>query len=251
MKRVTFDKLVNYINYLKYKLWLNRAKRNDKFGGGAIVMFHHVRDDAGLGISDSCKVTSNEFLEFIDFISSKRIPVSIDAIIQNAKVDGLGKMVAVSFDDVPNNFYDVAYPILREKEIPFVLYIATGLMDTDGYLTSKQILELSKDALCTIGAHTVSHPMLKMKGVNLKKEFYDCQETLQKIIGKPVVHFAYPYGTPTAINTRVIKSIKKSGLYVSAVTTIPGYVNEKSLRNNFAIPRIQSKLYMSNYKNNN
>ena len=154
----------------------------------------------------------------------------------------------VSFDDVPDNFYNVAYPILKQYNIPFTLYIATGFMDTEGYLTTEQVKRLATDPLCTIGAHTISHPMLKHHKVNLKEEICNCGKVLEGIIGKPVVHFAYPFGTPTAINRRVINFTKKMSIYKSAVITIPGYVNQYSLKDIFALPRIHSKLYMKKYK---
>ena len=155
----------------------------------------------------------------------------------------------ITFDDVPANVYENAIPFLRKYSVPYTLYISTGLIGTEGFMSEKQIKELSKDPLCTIGSHTVSHSMLKKNNVDLQKEFLESKQELERLIKSPVEHFAYPYGTPFAISNKVIKYLQNSGLYRSAVCTIPACINRHSIDNMFSLPRIHSQLFINNYLN--
>jgi len=62
-------------------------------------------------------------------------------------------------------------------------------------LSWQQIVEMAADPLCTIGAHTVSHPALTaLSDEEIKKELSDGKKKIEDRIKKPVKHFAYPYG---------------------------------------------------------
>lgn len=239
--------------FVIYKIALFKQKRNDYHGrqkdgkNSMIIMFHHVRDDDEPSISDSCRCTIKEFCDFLDFVQKKKQIVSLSDLIDNVN-KGQNNMISITFDDVPDNFYTNAYPLLKSRGLPFTLYISIGLMDKPGFLKSSQIFELSQDSLCIIGGHTVNHIMLKNKNVNLELEICNSKKILEKLIGKPVVHMAYPYGTPSAINSKVFDYVKNSGLYRTATIAIPGFINKYSLRKSYALPRIHSRLFMRKYK---
>jgi peptidoglycan/xylan/chitin deacetylase (PgdA/CDA1 family) len=62
-------------------------------------------------------------------------------------------------------------------------------------LSIEQILALSQDSLCTIAAHTVTHPRLSILDYDGQyQEIYESKKWLEQIIGKEVVHFSYPFG---------------------------------------------------------
>lgn len=245
------DKIIEVYNRLKYTSWyyslLLKYGIGNKDSNCAIVMFHHILDNYSNEILDSCQCTLDEFCEFCEFVSKEYNVVSIRDFVQQVNNEK-NRLLVVSFDDVPNTFYTNAYPILKKYKIPFVLYISNSFLDTEGYLTSAQIKQLSIDPLCTIGAHTRNHQFLKYC-LDLQDEIVTSKEELEKIINKEIRDFAYPYGTPTAINNSVIKFVEKSKSFDTAVTTIPVLVNSNIIKNQFALPRIQSKLFMSKYKN--
>ena len=227
-----------------------RFARNDRNGkgGAAIVMLHHVRDDNPVDISDSCRCTVREFEEFLEYVSANKEVISLDDLFSHAVLKQPDHSLVITFDDVPDNFFTTAYPILKCRNLPFTIYVAVGFIDRPGYISREQLEYLSKDPLCTIGSHTLSHPMLRKKGVDVRSEIYESKKILEGIIEKPVSHFAYPYGTPYAVSRSIVKAMEKSGVYRSAVSSLPGLINECSLKNKFFLPRIHSKLYMKNYK---
>lgn len=70
-------------------------------------------------------------------------------------------------------------------------------------MTWNQIKELSSHPLCTIGGHTVTHPVLnKLDEFRFRWEIEEGVKRIEKKTGLPVKHFAYPYGTTNEIGKR-------------------------------------------------
>ncbi len=87
-------------------------------------------------------------------------------------------------------------------------------------LSWKQINTLSRHPLCTIGAHSVSHPVFKSLSYEKARDEINlgCQK-IQNVTGKNIEHFAFPFGTSTEVGPRDwdlakefhFKTIAKSG----------------------------------------
>lgn len=212
----------------------------------AIVMFHHVLDEYSQKILDSCQCTTGEFIEFCEYVSKAYRVVGLHDFVQlvNKKEE---RLLVITFDDVPDTFYTKAYPILKKYNLPFVLYIANSFLDSEGYLSSAQVKQLSTDPLCTIGAHSKSHSFLKYSK-DLYDEIVTGKEELERLINRTIKDFAYPYGTPTAINNKVIQFVKQTKSFETAVTTVPVLINRNVQKKCFELPRIHSKLFMSKFK---
>ena len=119
----------------------------------------------------------------------------------------------------------LAYPILKERQIPFCVYMTrdyyqgkskphwnpeASMMGVD------QLLELSSDPLCIIGAHTCSHPHLsQLSDENQRHEIEACKTDLEQLVGKPVLHLAYPHGDYNEETVRIVRDL----LFDTAVTT--------------------------------
>ena len=202
-------------------------------------MYHHVTNES-IDITDSCRCTIEEFTASIDDLQKQGYDfVSSDSSQEIIRNRESRKFAVVTFDDVPDNFIVNAYPILKEKKIPFTLFITTGYLDKQGYLNKEQIIELAKDELCTIGAHTVSHPMLRQVD-NSNDEIVQSKVILEGIIKKPVDFFAYPYGRQTAVSREVKKQVREAG-FKCAFGTILAPVSDLTKSSMFFIPRMVYK----------
>lgn len=74
---------------------------------------------------------------------------------------------------------------------------------------------------CTIGSHTLFHPMLnRCSDQECKFEICSSKKHLEKITGHPVSHFAYPGGGK---DSRCVNWVKHAG-YKTARTIDPGWV---------------------------
>jgi peptidoglycan/xylan/chitin deacetylase (PgdA/CDA1 family) len=86
-------------------------------------------------------------------------------------------------------------------------------------LSWAHIIELSRDKLVTIGAHTISHkPLSKLNEIEAFSEIIESKERLENKIAKTVNHFAYPYGGTDTCGEREFLLVKRAGF--KTATTI-------------------------------
>lgn len=105
-------------------------------------------------------------------------------------------------------------------------------------MTWSEIAELNKDPLCTIGAHTISHPMLaRLSEEDAKFEMMESASIIEAELGERPRHFAYPYGMPKAAGPREFNLAKECG-FATAVTTRHGVVHKEHSEHPTALPRI-------------
>ena len=97
---------------------------------------------------------------------------------------------------------------------------------------------LAGHPLVTIGAHTLSHPMLaKHDEARVRYELVEARTVLQTALGRPVRHVAYPVGDRTSAGPRDFALAREAG-YDSAVTTRPGLVYPGHAPHVTALPRV-------------
>ncbi|MFZ7121853.1 MAG: polysaccharide deacetylase family protein [Eubacteriaceae bacterium] len=107
------------------------------------------------------------------------------------------------------------------------------------YLSLEQVKNMTKDPLCTFGAHAYHHAqMRRMTNKELLHNTKDVKLALENITGKPVKHFAYPFGGFDDNYTREFKAVKSAG-YMSGSMFWEGIVTDKFISHGYMIPRIQ------------
>ena len=80
------------------------------------------------------------------------------------------RKILLTIDDGLLSFYENAWPILREKNIPFILFVNTREVGSFNYMSWDQILELHKDSNVEIGNHSHSHEYLVDESPKIIKE---------------------------------------------------------------------------------
>lgn len=208
-----------------------------------VIMFHHVNDKYDTTISSTSQCTVEEFCKILDDLNDKgKVVCSLEEFYNLAVNEQLCNNVIISFDDIPENVYTKAYPILKERNIPFCIFIATGFINKKGYISLEQLKELSQDPLCTVGAHTATHPYLKDCKDYFNRELLIPKHSLESIIQKPIDFFAYPYGTRYAVSRKNIRTVENSRMFKCAFSTTPSTVNKYSFNDRFFIPRINCRI---------
>ncbi|HWG06789.1 MAG TPA: polysaccharide deacetylase family protein [Beijerinckiaceae bacterium] len=102
----------------------------------------------------------------------------------------------------------------------------------------QELTAMAADPLCTIGAHTLSHPRLATcSETMLRRELGKSREILAEKFGGPVRHLAYPVGDPTSAGPREFGAAAEIG-YTSAVTTRPGMLFADHAEHLMALPRL-------------
>lgn len=118
---------------------------------------------------------------------------------------GKKRFACITFDDGYQDTYDIAYPLLRRLEVPFAVYVTTGFIDNRMPMwwyagerlgiDTESLKALDADPLCTIGAHTVSHPKLDtLSREEQYKEIAYSKQTLEALLNHEVKHFSFPHG---------------------------------------------------------
>ena len=105
------------------------------------------------------------------------------------------KKILITIDDGFKSFYEEAWPFLKEKEIPFILFVSTEPVGKNGYMTWEEIKEIDKSKFGYIGHHSHTHEYL----INFSnKDFVNDIEIATKIFKNKLGYippiFSYPFG---------------------------------------------------------
>jgi peptidoglycan/xylan/chitin deacetylase (PgdA/CDA1 family) len=295
--------------------WLRDLAR----GLGIVLMFHHVRPRRDLSFAP------NELLEitpeFLTTVLAELTQEGFD-IIPIAEVpdrlrsDRRSRPFAVlTFDDGYRDNLHYAWPIFRERGIPWTIFVTTEFADGQGRLwwleleraiarldrlvisRNGQVLnlpsrtpdekraafhalhcelragpmeqlrtvtadlasqagiasnclaaefclswdelrELAREPEVTIGAHTLSHPILaKLDTTAAEREIAESKALLERRLGRPVRHFAYPFGDRTSAGEREFRLVRDSR-FTTAMTSRPGHLFSDHANYLNALPRV-------------
>jgi peptidoglycan/xylan/chitin deacetylase (PgdA/CDA1 family) len=104
---------------------------------------------------------------------------------------------------------------------------------SDRAMTSEEVRALVTDGLVTIGAHTVTHPVLSgMEASACQREITESKLACEALIDGPVATFAYPYGDFDAEARRMVVT---AGFTIACSTQRGPAVATSDV---FALPRI-------------
>lgn len=130
-------------------------------------------------------------------------------------------------------------PDLRQIALhEIALQIGQEQHGRDNYrvMTSTEIRQLSEGGLITVGAHGIAHPMLSILApLEQRRDIQDGKSQLETILGKPVQHYAYPYGGREDYTPTTRKIVRQIG-FDSACSTLQGVVWPYADR--FQLPRV-------------
>ena len=224
----------------RFNTWVWRRGFDKSQPHGLVLMYHHVTDE-DIEVDPCCKCKVAEFREQLIRLKADGYTfVTMDAVSASLKEFPNYKFATVSFDDVPKDVLQNAVPILRNLQIPYTLFVTSKYARSTGYISENQLKDLSKDPLCTIGAHTMTHPMLR-KSKNSYDEMNQSKEYLESLIGKEVKYLAYPYGKYSSISFRVRQQAKQIG-FKCAFGTIEAPITNLSANSMFYLPRMVFEL---------
>lgn len=154
-------------------------------------------------------VYEDDFIHQMKLLKEKGAVFLSPSEIRQAQTNGKfpEKCVWVSFDDIDNSMYQNAFPILKEYNIPFTIFIIAGHVgkDFDNFklATWEQLHEMMDSGLVTAGSHTFDmHKLdgdepifLKKKNLQaFEEDIRQSKRTIEQKLKVTVEDFAYPYG---------------------------------------------------------
>ncbi len=139
MNKYYIQKAARLLSPLLYHSGVHHLTKPRYSGMGHILMFHRVlatsigpriHNHEGLEVSPELLESTIRFFQkrHYDFISLDELPN------YKNKQSTHKKFVVFTFDDGYVDNYEIAYPILKKHNVPFTIYITTGLPDGHAFL---------------------------------------------------------------------------------------------------------------------
>jgi peptidoglycan/xylan/chitin deacetylase (PgdA/CDA1 family) len=126
----------------------------------------------------------------------------------------------------------------RERALDRLRSVADDRVDTEmpRPMTAAELAALVDGNLVDVGAHTVTHPALSQLAEERQRdEIAGSKRQLEELLGRPVVSFAYPYGTDADFDKTTVSLIREAG-FDCACANLPGRVDGRT--DPFRVPRL-------------
>ena len=279
-----------------------------------VLCFHSVYADGNAADFESSLAIRRSFLErmIIDVRARGVTFVSLGEALERVRSKNEAPFVALTFDDGYRDNFDVAYPVMLKYEVPFAIFVTTGLVDRlmpmwwhvlekiieerkeiifqgvvittksrvekivaysscdkaframsrdevkvncaafieqnasesdvqrayDLALDWDMIKKMAASGLATIGAHTISHPVLsRLSEIELRNEIQGSRERLFTAAEVNAQFFAYPFGQDHEVGALAPRVAAESG-YTAAFTTKSTPFEFENVSDLYALPRI-------------
>lgn len=158
--------------------------------------------------------------------------------------------VVITFDDGYKSWATDAVPILKEMGMPATFFVSSGFIglskeSESEFMRAKLFLKLSPESITgglnfedvrkfveegfTVGGHSVNHYNLAelRDSERLRYEIAEDKMRLEKIVGRKIEYFAYPFGAYQNPEVNLEKLLREAG-YRGAVTTLSGFNSDNT-----------------------
>ncbi|MCA1726345.1 MAG: polysaccharide deacetylase family protein [Actinobacteria bacterium] len=169
-----------------------------------VLIYHRV----GAGMAAEMDLPAAAFARHLDLLRDGFDVVRLrDGLARLQEGALVRDAVAVTFDDGYADVYRRAWPMLRDREIPSTLFLATGFLDgTIGpplspgvaapgaeALAWEHVAAMIATGLVDVGSHTVTHPDFDaIDAVAAERELADSRAVIRERLGIKTDLFAYP-----------------------------------------------------------
>ena len=186
-------------------LYSNDLMRDIDDFGIISLMYHRFEENK----YPSTNIKINDFKKHLKIIDENKItfvdPKKFEDELLNNKKQ---RKILLTIDDGFSSFYEKAWPILKEREIPFILFVSTREIGSFNYMTWDQIKEIAQENFVEIGNHSHSHEYLVEENIEIIKE--DIEKSIKIFkdeLGKNSDFFSYPFGEYSLEFKELIKSL--------------------------------------------
>ena len=184
-----------------------QASSNLNPNNGVIALMYHRFNENKY---PSTNIKNEVFVEHLNAINDAGLKfISFKEFEKMIKTNIDKNYVLLTIDDAFESFYKNAWPILKKREIPFILFVSTREVNKYGYMTWKQIKEIQKSDFVTIGNHSHSHEYLIDWDDNKIKDDLERSITIFKDnIGYSPKIFSYPFGEYSSNLKKIVSDLK-------------------------------------------
>ena len=189
-----------------------------------ILQYHHVSNTT----PEITSISPELFKEHLDYLQRHNFTIWPLSKIARYLREGKrlpDKCVAITFDDAYRSIYSTAFPLLREKNWPFTLFINTDAVGRSSMNLSWDEIREMNDSVAEIGNHSHTHAHLIRQQKNESYQQWRTRvitdiQTAQQLIdqhlatGKTAAPhlFAYPYGEYSLALYQIINDLGYSAV---------------------------------------
>ena len=211
----------------RVKQVLGRTGSGRPARGATLLVYHRV----GGGSADELDVPSAEFAKHVDRLTDMDV-VALDAALDRLAAGDDSASFVLTFDDGFADMHANAWPLLRDRSLPFTVYLASAYMGRpmqwEGStaketgapaLSWDQLREMVASGLCTVGNHTHRHVRPEVLD---DSELDTCTAEIERYLAVTPRHFAYTWGLPVARMESAIRARFRSAATGSLGRNLPG-----------------------------
>ena len=157
----------------------------------------------------STNIRINDFKRHLEIIKEAEINlINPKDFEQNLIKNKNKRKILLTIDDAFLSFYENAWPILKKKKIPFILFVNTREVGSFNYMNWKQIRELHSENFVEIGNHSHSHEYLVDEtSLEIKNDILKSIQIFKNQLGSNSSFFSYPFGEYSLEFKKIIKSL--------------------------------------------
>ena len=158
-------------------MYSNTSQENIKDYGIISLMYHRFEENK----YPSTNIKINNFLKHLEIIQNNNIEFINPKNFEEELIENKNKRkILLTIDDGFSSFYKNAWPILKERKIPFILFVNTREVGSYNYMSWKEIKEISKEDFVEIGNHSHTHEYLVDESNDLIKSDIQKSSTEQR-----------------------------------------------------------------------
>lgn len=207
------------------RAWLGWASARNQ-APAVVLYYHRVADDQATPWTLSTRM----FLRQMEWLRRRFEIVSLEEVHRRMGAGSNGRLcVAITFDDGYAANCQVAIPWLVEHAVPCTYFVTLGPVllgqpfehdvRLGKALAPNTVEELRAMAAAgiDIGSHTYSHPDLGRihRPEDIEREVVAARFDLERLLGRPVRHFAFPFGQPQHLSRAAMAAARRAGYHTA------------------------------------
>ena len=222
-----------------YKCWMRLLWHLYGMQSPIVLMVHGFKPTEA-ECKSAFQTTKQAFEKLMQFLIDKGWPAMTYPELKEmvATRNWKPKHFYLTFDDTYDTVYTEAFPILQKLNIPFTMFVTQDLIDKPDFITTEHLKALSREPLCTIGAHAIEHKMFRyMTEKETMYHWIDEKRWLEQNLNVKVDSFAFPYGRVIEVSNKNRRDIKQTD-YTIAFSAIEGTLKAAWYTGNYYLPRV-------------
>ena len=186
-------------------MYSKTEKNNIEDFGLISLMYHRFEENQ----YPSTNIKLLDFKKQLEIIQKDNIkfvnPKNFEDELMNNKKQ---RKILLTIDDGFLSFYKNAWPVLKEKKIPFILFVSTREVGSFNYMSWDQIKKISEEDFVEIGNHSHTHEYLVDENNEIiRADILKSINIFKEKIGKNSIFFSYPFGEYSENFKNIIKSM--------------------------------------------